>query len=150
MRKTVLLLAFVMVVSHAGAESIAVPEELDLNRSEVDLDRVKEVYNSNSGEIPSLVANLVGGQKVNLYLQGENYSRSLKMDMDGVRLKSIEKGSWKSPSLEVWLETGTLNQLLASEQPMESLREKLESGEIEYREHGFMNSLKFFFLELFL
>ncbi|MDY6774406.1 MAG: hypothetical protein SVS85_04360 [Candidatus Nanohaloarchaea archaeon] len=150
MKKVAGLVVLMLAVSMASAETVALPDSLDVKKDEVDLDRVKKVFNANSDQVPGFVASLVGGQRINLYLEGENYSKTVKIDMDGVEMDAIEKGEWGSPSLEVWVSVEDVNRLLASERPLQELRAMLENGEIRYREHGLINSIRFLFLELFL
>lgn len=150
MRKLLAATTLILLVSTSAATSLRVPDELTEAPDRVNLTEVRQLYNDNADRVPGIVASLAGDQDTNVYLSGEDYNRSLKIDMDGVRMDQLEKGEWKSPDLEIWMEVSDLKTLKNSTSPMQRLGTMLETGEIRYREHGWLNQLRFALLGLLL
>lgn len=118
-----------------------------LNVTESQLDVMKTAYNQNTGQVPDMAKDLIGGQRVVLHLEGQgNYSAV----MDGVKMEKLDKGQVKNPSLEIWTDMGTVKDIASSKDKRSALKEELESGGIEYEAYGFMNRMKFWFAEMFL
>jgi hypothetical protein len=110
-----------------------------------DLDQFREVANSNTDKIPDFVETLVGNQNINIHLEDTNQTVSIQTTGTAVAEASFD--SWNNPTLVVWTEEATVQELMNSTTPRTDLEQALESGDISYEVNGLVNQLKFFFAQ---
>lgn len=139
-RKASLLLAVALFTGLTSATTVITPEEFNPdNITDSELDAIKQVYNNNTAELPRFVKSLVGDQDINLHFEDKEY----RISMDNARIEEFEEGRWESPTLAIWMDRSDIEDIEEAERPGETVKEKLENGEIKYREFGFVNRVKF-------
>jgi len=145
-RSLAIVATALFIVSTASATTIVTPDELAQGLNATQAEVIQESYNDEVEEVPFFVKQIVGDQRINLEYEDRDY----RIRMVRAEISTLENGEWDSPSLEVQAEPEDLEEMMNSEEPWDELRQKLNDGEIEYEERGFVNNLKFSVAELFL
>ena len=84
MKKFALVLAVVLMTGTVSA----------ITQSE--LDYFKDRYNNQTSKVPSVVGNIVGGEKLNVYVNHSNDTEVIGADMQGLEISEIVKGGYSS------------------------------------------------------
>lgn len=148
------LLAAVLVLSlvgSVGATSLdedVIQQALE-NTTAEQLQQLKQEVNANSENVPDFVKSIAGDQRINLYINASQ-EESFRLETTGSSILVLEEGSWDSPTLEIWTDSGTLTEFVNSDEPGKLVREKLDDGGVNYEAHGFWNTLKFSLIDIFL
>lgn len=145
MKKTALTLAFIFLTAGATAHSF------DLSNLESDnLDHYQEEINMYSDEVPSFLESLVGDQTINVNIDSNGTETSVGVIMNGTTVEDMQMGGYENATFRVNTSETQINNITTSENPVQRLNTKLESGEIEYGTEGAVNSLKTFIAEQLL
>ncbi|MFB6207760.1 MAG: hypothetical protein ABEJ69_00255 [Candidatus Nanohaloarchaea archaeon] len=111
---------------------------------------MQDEFNQNTDKLPGIARSLIGDQRINVEItRSEGEDVVLGVVTDGVKIAKINDTKVEDPTLEVSTSRATVTDILKSEKPAQTLRDKLRSGEIDYQVHGAFNKLKFFFVRLF-
>lgn len=119
--------------------------------SAVTLSQVQQLgdsYNAQVEEAPGFLKNLVGDQLINLNVETSN--QTFSVNMTGASIAEISNESFEQPTLEIWIEDSDIETVSNSTEPLQKTSGMLKNGTIEYQAHGFVNSLKFSLVELFI
>lgn len=114
------------------------------------LQGVKETVNANTARVPGIVKSVIGGQKANIHLSSNGTEKSYRVKVENARVTTLARGEWDNPSLDVWTDRETVEDIMESNSTAAAFRQKLKSGDIKYEEHGVLNNIKFFFARLLL
>ncbi|MDY6777413.1 MAG: hypothetical protein SVU32_02000 [Candidatus Nanohaloarchaea archaeon] len=149
----VLSVAAAAHAGHAGPRQVAT----GFNYSDKSLEQLKTLFNRNTDKLPGFLGSLIGGQRINIYIQVENESalterqlemlpknRTLGVDMKGKKIQEFQPGGYEDPTLEIWVSVSDLKKLYRADNPFKKLSDMLKNGEIRYRAHGSGNKAKFF------
>ncbi len=114
---------------------------LDIRYEEIE--GAAERLNSANEDLRTSVKTLMGEQRVNL----EVGQISLKVEMKGIGIRSMEEGSFPEPTVEASTNRQTLKAVLTAEDTYKELKKRLKSGDIEYKGRGLGNQLRFLLLK---
>lgn len=143
-KKFLLIAALTLITASATAQT-----NLSETLESFDNRKIQQEINNRSDEVPGIVESVFGNQKANIHIEGE-LNRSYRLKTSGARVENFSQGSWENPTLEVWTNTSTVEEIINSETPSQKLKQKLENDEIRYREKGLLNKLRFAVVNLFL
>lgn len=143
MEKTVILL-----VAAALLATPALAQEIQINQE--NLEHAKQQYNNNTDQLPGVAKSLIGDQRINIYLNDSGSQENVSVDMNGAEIDTVDTESIENSTLEVWVEREDIEEIAGSQKPVDDLRQKVNSEEIRYQAHGFVNQIKFGVLEMFL
>jgi len=144
---------FVLLLAGLAAFSFAAPaEEIPQEK----LDSVKESFNNRTSELPGWLNPLIGKQRINTYIVSSADLEAVQQDKDanitpvmtlgvemsGKTMERLRDGALSDPTIEVWVSRNDLKEAAESDTPVKTLRSKVQSGEIVYRVHGFINRLR--------
>lgn len=141
MKKIVLAFAVLVLVSGAAAH---------LSLEQDRLDEMKNLYNNETEHVPAMAGSILGDQTLVAHIEFGNTTRNATVVFEGVRMERLERGVEAEPTVELWTSAETINKIGESEEPLPVLKQKLESGELDYRAYGFFNQLKFSIAKAFL
>jgi hypothetical protein len=133
MNKLAFLVAIVFVAGSATAATIPDSEGLQ---------DLKESYNKQSDEVPSFVGDIVGGERVNFRLETVEDNRTVGVSFEGVKISEINEEGFEDPTLKVWTDNETVSSVLESEDKYETLQQKLDENEIQYKATTVGSSIK--------
>lgn len=149
MKRLVLLLAVSLmaglVAAHAGHfEGEEVAYENSTVAEIVDNpEPVVSTYNSNADELPSLVRNLVSGERINVHIETAEDEKVLGAVMDGARVDSLEDGGVENPTVEFHTDVTTLEVIATAEDPKAEAVSAFNGPRITYETHGLGSTIKF-------
>lgn len=136
MKKPVLL-ATLLVLATFSVAAVNLTQVQDLG----------DKYNSQADSAPSFLKSLVGNQRISLHIDSAN--KSFGINMSKATVAGIQEGGFKNPTLEVTITEQNINTVSNSSNPLNTTSKMLKNGDITYKAHGFVNSVKFSILELF-
>ncbi len=143
MRKTLVLLAVAALFT-----APALAQEIPVNQE--NLDYAQKQFNNNTDQLPGVAKSLIGDQRINVYLNNSGTQEEIGIVMDGTEIDTTDTSRVENATLEVWVQSETIEEIATSQTPAEDLRQKINSGEIRYEVKGFVNQIKFGVLEMFL
>ncbi len=146
------LFSIVLVMGSTAALSISQEplEEMLENTTEEELEEVRQAFNQNNDQLPGFAGDLIGGQRVNVYIETNESEEEFRAELEGTRITALEEDEWEDPSLEVRTDTSTITEIVNAEQPVPALKASIDSGDITYQEHGLVNQVRFFLARTFL
>lgn len=124
--------------------------EVENSRS-IDLQELKEVFNSSTVQIPGFAASLIGDQTVAVEM-GEEVdfeNNSIGFKMEDVKITEIKWGSYNDTTLEINVTRDNLNTILSAKSPVNKAGTMLETGELEYEALNFGNKVRMGLFRLF-
>lgn len=124
MKKLLFLTALMFGVGSVSAVQIPDSEGLE---------ELKEQYNSQSGEVPSFVGSIVGGERVNFRLETNSTNETVGVAFEGKEISNISAEGFEDPTLKVWTEEETITTVLESQDKYSTLEQKLDENEIQYQ-----------------
>jgi hypothetical protein len=105
------------------------------------LEMVRQMYNQNINSVPQ-VRDMLANERINFHI--EDLGCAGIVNQDGVML-SIESGCLEDPSMNMYSDMGTLNDIMLGElDPVDALKE----GRIRYEGVGFFNWIRFAFTNM--
>jgi hypothetical protein len=101
--------------------------------------------NITEGDLPTAVTRMLGNQRINVYIDD-----SFVISAETASAKFyIKKESFEKPTLEIYTDSETLDEIMNSENPQEKALEAYNTGRIRIIKRTFGNKLRFFFANLF-
>ncbi|MFB6245089.1 MAG: hypothetical protein ABEJ03_01955 [Candidatus Nanohaloarchaea archaeon] len=89
-------------------------------------------YNDQTDQVPGFVADIVGGETINVNLNASGDISTVGVDMDGVRITNVSEGGFSEPTLIVNASMSAINSTLRSDSPYSELEKQIQSGGISY------------------
>jgi opacity protein-like surface antigen len=120
------LVAAVLILSFAASAA-------SVDVSSDGLNNLKENYNNQSSEVPDFVGSIVGGERINFKLEVNGTNETVGVSFDGVEISNITTEGLEDPTMEAWTDQETLTAVLNSTEKYETLEQKLNENEIEYK-----------------
>ena len=101
--------------------------------------------------IPGPAGILFGNEKFNIHLKlDENKEIIYGIVTENKKIKSINIGGVKNPSINAYVDKEVLTELQNSENPLAVIKKALDEKKITYEIIGFFNKIKFGFISLFV
>jgi|SRR3989344_3149054 len=91
---------------------------------------------------------LFGNQKLNIHIQDDSKILILGIETENNRVKSFTKQELTEPTLNIYTDIETLNQILTTEDPKQTLLDSISEKKITYEAVGIVNKLKFGLINL--
>lgn len=135
MKHLTILMALAFTLSLTAAQTA--PQNQD------SLQKFKQKYNAQTEQVPKFLGKIVGGETLNIQIQGENNTRKLGIEFKNVRIKEIKRGELENPSLEVNVSQTAIRNIEESEKPYKELRNQMNEKEITYETKKVSTSIKF-------
>lgn len=121
-----------------------------VDESSIDLEEVKEAFNSNTERVPSFAASLIGDQTLHIELAGTDLDNSsIGVKMEDMEVTDIQWEAFNGTTLEITVSQENLQEILSSPDPMHTAGQMLKQEDIEYRTVTFTNKIRFGLLKLF-
>lgn len=147
MRRVLVLLGLVLLAggaaAHAdhaehadGGSNISVSTVVD------NPEAVAAVYNNNTADLPSMVTAMVSGERIEVHIENGGEATVIGVVMEGSRIQRVEPGGLQDPTVELFIGTATLEQILASETPAKAAVEAFNGDGIRYDAHGLGSTVK--------
>lgn len=131
------LLIIALVLTFVAATAAITPSEVE---------SLTDKYNSQIDEAPGFLKSLVGSQKINLHIDssvnGTAENMTFGLETSDAVLSSVDEGGFQNPTLEVWIDDKDVQEVSASDNPLNTTSRLLEEGKIRYKSHGILNSIK--------
>ncbi len=101
------------------------------------LDEARTMFNSNRGEMPSPITDIINGERINIHIQGQgNYY----IIMNGEYMAELARGELSDQTLNVYTDKQTVERIADGEL---SPTQALEANLITYEGVGFVSGVKF-------
>ena len=91
---------------------------------------------------------LFGNEKLNIHIQDDSKILILGIETENNRVKSFTKQELTEPTLNIYTDIETLNQILTTEDPKQTLLDSISEKKITYEAVGIVNKLKFGLINL--
>jgi len=128
-----------LVVAPAAAQQID-PATGDVS----DLDAVVDAYNQRSDAVPTVIADVVGDERVNINITGNRSSAVYGVVLDGMNVTRYEAGGLDDPTLDVYTTTDTVVAIAEADDPRDRAADAFTSDEIRYEPRGgIMQQIKY-------
>ena len=105
------------------------------------LEKVKEEYNKNLGQVPGIVAKILGSERINFYLSNGEDS-VIGVVTKNARILEIQKGEVENPTLFIYITEATIQKLIDKKI---TLSQALETKEIKIEPQRLRTRVKFWF-----
>ena len=115
--------------------------EIDL--STLDLDGLVKTYNDNLNKAPSFVKNTFGNERINVYIDGQNF---VGLVGQNGKITEYKKGGIDKPTMKLYTTSDTIGHLVNNEK---SLLDVVKDKSIQYEGVGFAKKVKFGFIKIF-
>ncbi len=137
-----MVLAFLMLLPVVFAET----KQVDLESEFMNV-QAKVVGLQLTGPI----ASLFGNEKINVYLSTSTKDEQvIGIITEDKKVKALNLGAVKEPSLEVFTDEKTVAKILVSKNPLAQLQKALGEKKITYNAVGFFHKMKFSIIDLFV
>jgi len=91
---------------------------------------------------------LFGNQKLNINIQDDSKTLILGIETENNKIKSFIKQELTEPTLNIYTDLETLNKIVTTEDPQQTLLDSISEGKITYEAVGIVNKLKFGLINL--
>lgn len=138
-----------------GPDPEPVPVSAMQNES-INLTSLKNTYNENTARVPEFLGSLIGDQNIAINLSNiENDQGMLEEDIigiktDGKNISDIRWGDYNETTLKIWINQEDVNQLMETDQPLQTLKEMLKNGDVRYETYTLANKVKMTLMQVFL
>ncbi|MBI3032947.1 hypothetical protein HYY69_05710 [Candidatus Woesearchaeota archaeon] len=107
------------------------------------LAKTKATYNENLDKIPSFIKTIIDNEKVNIVLDDNNDGLTkLKLETKDDQIISFEKGTFDEPSLIIYSDLKTLQEIKESEKIVSAIEEALDNEKIVYESIDWSTKIK--------
>lgn len=101
-------------------------------------------------ELPGFTKRLFGNEQMNIHVALEGGEEVvIGMVTEKGMIKSVEKGELTKPTLNVYMSQETIQDILSSDNQLQTFQEALKNKEITYKAVGLRKKIKFGLLSLF-
>lgn len=138
-----------------GPDPEPVPISATQNDS-INLTALKSTYNENTARVPEFLGSLIGDQNIAINLsniendQGMLEEEVIGIKTDGKNISSIQWGEYNETTLKIWINQEDINQLMETDQPLQTLKEMLKNGDVRYETYTLANKVKMTLMQVFL
>ena len=91
---------------------------------------------------------LFGNQKLNINIQDDSKTLILGIETENNKIKSFIKQELTEPTLNIYTDLETLNKIVTTEDPKQTLLDSISEKKITYEAVGIVNKLKFGLINL--
>ena len=91
---------------------------------------------------------LFGNQKLNINIQDDSKTLILGIETENNQIKSFTKQELTEPTLNIYTDLETLNKIVTTEDPKQTLLDSISEKKITYEAVGIVNKLKFGLINL--
>lgn len=127
------ILSLVLLMGLAVAEVVSLGGQVEQIAAEVE-----------GQELPAPLDALFKDQKVVLHLQDPGKEEfMISLAMNGKVVESLQVGDLENPTLEVFTDQATLEQVASASNPVQELKIAFDNEKISYQAYGFFNKMKF-------
>ena len=91
---------------------------------------------------------LFGNQKLNINIQDDSKTLILGIETENNQIKSFTKQELTEPTLNIYTDLETLNKIVTTEDPQQTLLDSISEKKITYEAVGIVNKLKFGLINL--
>lgn len=120
------IFATILVLLVSSTAAVEIPDSEGL-------EQLKNEYNRQSGEVPSFVGSIVGGERVNFRVETNSSNQTVGVAFEGVEISNISADGFEDPTLKVSTDEETITTVLESEDKYSTLEQKLDENEIQYQ-----------------
>ncbi len=107
------------------------------------LKQTKDTYNENLDKIPSFIKTIIDNEKVNIVLDDNKEGLiKLKLETKDDQIISFEKGTFDEPSLIVYSDIKTLQDIKESDKIVSAIEEALDNEKIVYESIDWSTKVK--------
>ena len=96
------------------------------------LDSFKDNYNNQTDKVPSIVGNIVGGERLNVHIDRNGSKEVVGADMKGLKITNISKGGFEDETMNVYSDENTVETVLGSDAPFDQVKQELNENDITY------------------
>ena len=101
-------------------------------------------------ELLGFAGNLIGNERINVYITKEDNSTFIVgVVTEDKKIKSISEGEIEKPTLKVYTDEKTLNEIQFSDDNIKFLKKAIDEKKISYKAVGFGKKIKFGFMTFF-
>lgn len=112
------------------------------------LDELKTSYNGNLGKVPWVVKQIIGNERINVYLTLNNKEViTVSGTTQNAKIISAQVGAIENPTLNIYITEQTINRLRSKEITMQ---QAIETKEIRYESQRIRTSIKAWFAKRIL
>lgn len=97
------------------------------------LQGLKESYNQQTESVPGFLANIVGGETININLEAGNNTKTLGVKFDGVEIENISKEEMENPTMKANISREAIASIGQADKPYKELQNQMKTGNIEYK-----------------
>lgn len=115
--------------------------EIDL--STLDLDNLVKVYNENLGNVPNIIKNIFGNERIDIYIDGQKFVGFV--GKNGT-ITEYKKGGIEKPTMKIYTTSDTIGHLINNEK---SLLDAVKDKSIQFEGIGFAKKVKFGLIKIF-
>lgn len=113
-------------------------------------DQLAQQYNQHADALPSVIASLIGDERINLHLETSEGKQVFGIVMDGTRIDTVTVGGVDNATLTVRTDLQTVSEIASAEQPAKRAVQALRQDKIRYETVGLVRTIKFGILTGFL
>ncbi len=107
-----------------------------------ELSQLKNEYNNNLDNMPSIVKSLVGNERINAYLDTTNKQIIIGVVTKDARILELKLNGIEDPTLNIYVSENTIQKL---ENQEITIQQALDSGEIKLESQRIRTSIKLWF-----
>ncbi|MFQ3275616.1 MAG: hypothetical protein ACI9LV_001006 [Candidatus Nanohaloarchaea archaeon] len=146
MKKTATLI-LTLIVSTGVA--LGHPFTMDMLNQQ-NTEHLQEETNIYAENVPQFLGSLVGDQTINARIVSNNTTKKVGVKMNGTNIQEIQMETYSDATLEINTSEKQIRNITMSDQPIQTLNQKLKNGKIEYDTNGAVNSLRTYIAEQLL
>ena len=151
MKKGVILIIFSLIILSSIAFAREDDKNIDISSYIENLDSVKTQLNSNMGSLPGVAKKFLKNEKINIRIEMNNGEISdIYSIIKNSQVEKLEKGSLENPDYEISLKEKDIGEIADSDNPKNTFKKKLNSGDISLKANGFFKKMKLKMLKSFL
>jgi hypothetical protein len=133
MKKYLALLFLFLLIAQASA----------LTYEEYGLEELKTSYNNNLGKVPWIVKQIIGNERINVYITMNNQEViTVSGTTQNAKIISAQEGLIEDPTLNIYVTENTINRLRSKEI---TVQQAIETKEIKYESQRITTSIKTWF-----
>ena len=102
-------------------------------------------------DLPGPLATLLGNERINVHVQLQNEGKIVvAIVTENDKLTRLDFNTLEDPSLDVYVDDKTLDDIQKSNNPLSKLQTALDDGKLTYKAVGFWNKIKFSAISMFV
>lgn len=134
-RQTILSLVVLMIISISLVDAFSF--DMPITQKYVD------IYNNQINNVPTVLKSMVGSEKVNIIITGENSSEfRVGMDIVSAQIVSTVEGGISDPTIIVTTTQSALNEVAKSKDRIGAFKEQADAGKIRFEGKSWLANAK--------